>query len=348
MATTYYEIADLATAVLFSDKRKKMANIDPNLLRSYPYCNKIVRQSVVKEQGGKDVRINVNVAGAAAADNFGPFQTFTRTVGDHAKQMTAQLRGTHTQFSFDILEEEFNSGDEHTIFDHVTNREQQAMIALTAKIEAQGWGNATYGDEVTPQGMLYHFPYCSGDGGFVGTIPTSYTDYQGLSTTTYSGLKSYGGAYAGVTFADLILKIRTALSKTKFLAPINPMLIDDYSTGYQFALYANLDTIIELEDLAKTQNEDLGDDLDSMNGRVMLRRIPFTEVPTLSDYTRDPIFGVNWGQMKHHVLRNWWMKKQKAPMDNNQPLVVSFDIFCEHQLVGYNRREAGFNFSKAA
>lgn len=348
---SYYEIADLVTFTLKADKKKKISNIDKNLLRSYPFANKTSRQSVVVEEGGTDIRFDLNVDMGSAADNFTAFQVFTRTVGDHGKQGTMQLRGTHASYSFDEREEAFNKG-EHQIVDHIRNRKQNALIQLNAKIEAQGWGNAAYADRnLVPQGLLYHLPYVASTGTsdqFLGTYPTSYTDWSGVdvSVAPYLGAKSYGDVYTAVTFDDLILKIRMALSETDFMAPINPMIIDDYDTGTNWMLYCNLTTELQLEDLCKTQNDNHGPDLDSYNGRAMIRRIPITEVPYLKANTRNPVFGVNWGVTKNHV--RWWMKDRQAPRSSDQPLAVTFDIFCEHQLVMYDRRKGGFNISKAA
>jgi len=257
-----------------------------------------------------------------------------------------QMRNTRADFSFDILEPEFNMG-ENEIVDLVANRKQNAKIALTAMIEQDTWGNAAFGDDQTPQGLLYWFPYCA-SAGFVGTYPTSYTTIAGLSPDTYTGWKSYGDVYAAVTDADLFQKLRLAFSLTSFQSPITPMAVSDFNTGNQWALYANLRTILSFEDMAKLQNEDIGNDLDYFYGRALFRKIPLEEVPFLEDNARDPIFGVNWGLCENHVLRNWWMREEKVAQDPSQPLTVSYDMYCVNQLVFLDRRQGGFNISKAA
>ncbi len=349
---SYYEIADLIKSVLYSDKKRRISNIMPTLLRSYPFANRIVRESTMKEEGGKDIRFNVNVAGASPAQNYTAFQVVQREVGDHQMQGTMQLRGTMTSFSFDTLEEVFNKGDKQ-IINHIDNREENAMVSLIEKVEAQGWDAAPYAQRDTrPQGLLYWLPYCASEG-FVGTYPTNYTDIAGLSPVTYTGWKSYGNVYVGVTQDDLIRKTRRALSETKFMRPVNPSHVDDYSTGYKFNLYCNLDTSMECEDLARAQNDNHGADLDSYNGRAMIRGIPFTEVPYLGstsfgDAARDPVIGANWGLFKNHYLEKYWMKRMVAPQNNAQPLVVDVDIWCQNQLVCYDRHQGGFNIAKAA
>lgn len=336
----------MVTATLFNDQKKRASNIDANLLRSYPYANRIVRASQVKEQGGKDIRFDASRGGTTHASSIGSFAVIERTVGDFLIQGTMQMRIDHSYFSFDVMEEEFNRG-EYEIMNHIDNREQQAMIDMVKKIEQDGWGNATYGDNLTPQGLLYWLPYCA-SAGFVGTYPESYTSVAGINPNTHTGWKSYGDVYVAVTDADLILKVRTALSETDFKAPLSSMKVKDYSTGSKYAIYGNLDTELEMENLLKQQNDNQGSDLDRYNGKVMLRGIPFEEVPFLRSNTRDPILGVNWGVTKNYVKSGWWNKRIMGKPSSNQPLVVNVDLFCVHQLVMFDRRTGGFNISKAA
>lgn len=350
MAATYYDIADIVTSVLFNEKRKKVTNIDAARLRSYPAANKLVRKSVVREQGGREIRWQLNVQGDSPAQTFGPFGTVVRTAGDALKAATMKMGCFRKDFSFDILEEEFNQG-EFSIINHVDNRKQNAMIALTGSIESAFWSHAAFGDNLTPQGVELWFPYCAasvaGTANFVGTYPTNYTDVAGVNPNTYTGWKSYGDQYVAVTYDDLVFRTRLALSEVNFMSPINPMTIDDLNTGNDYNLYAGLDTVMALEDIARLQNEDLGNDLDMMNGRVMIRRNPIVEVPSLRTNARKPLFGINWGLTKNHVLTNWWMKTIKAGMDPRQPTTVSIDIFCFYNTICYDRRQGGFNIATA-
>lgn len=351
MALTYYQLADLATATLFHDRKKKITNIDPTLLRSYPWCNRICRQNVVQEQGGKDIRWTFNFVGNTNAQNIGAFHTRTRVVNDHLGQATMQTKITTNDYSFDTGEEQFNNG-EWEIVSHIKNREQQAKIGLTAKIEAQGWGAATTAETLAPQGLLYWLPYCSGNGDFVGTGPTGFTtNIAGLNPATYTGLKSWGGAYVAVSDSDLFLKMRNAWIDTNFQAPLNPMIVMDDVT-HQWALYAGKVTVLEFEDRAKQQNDNIGNDLSYFSGRAMFSRTPITEVPFLnttanSFSTRNPVFGVNWGAAENRVRKGEWMRQERVAQDADQPRTVSFDIYCENQVIFTDRRQGGFNLAKA-
>jgi hypothetical protein len=343
----YFEIADLVLSILNDDKKNQASNIDPNLLRGYPGVNKISRKSVYTQQDGSYHRWKISVGNGIAATNYGELAVFDRAMTDHLIDAKMSVRGTHTSYSFDVMEEEFNSGGSRLI-NHVRNRSQVAKIEKTKKLEAQLWGNAAYADrELVPQGMLYWFPYCASQG-FVGTYPTSYTTIAEVDPVIYTGWKSWGDVYAAPTQDDLIDKLTLAMTKTQFMAPLEPMEVRDLSSGYMFGLYCNIDTERAMAAEARLRNDNHGPELDLYHGKAMIRGTPFVEVPYLADNSRDPIFGVNWGVTKNHVFKNYWMKEEKAPRAADQPSAVTFDIFTQNQMICYDRRQGGFNISKAA
>lgn len=352
MATTYYELADLVSATLFADMKGKITNLDPTLLRSYPWANRMVKKNIVQMTGGLDARWRVNVTGNSSASHFSAYQTYNRSVNDHLKTAQMQLRGTHVDYSFDVLEPEFNSG-EYEVVDVIKNRQQQAKISMTKQIEADGWGYALVDDDVTPQGILYWLPYTSTTAtdtnkGFTGTVPSGHTTIAGLNPSTYTGWKSQGDVYAAVTDGDLILKMRNSSARILYQAPLKSMLISDFSTGLQYGIYMNLQTLTEVEDLGKAQNDDIGYDLASFAGRMLFKGTPIEEVPTLEDNSRDPVICINWGVMQNHVKRGWWMKEAKAPGRSDQPTAVTYDMWCMNQPIMLDRRTGGYNISKAA
>ena len=347
----YYDLADITQATLFNDRKNKIVNLDANRLRSYPMTNRLLRKNVVREQGGLDYRWLVDVSSPGKATSFSAWHTKNRTQTDSMKKASMQLRGSTTDFSFDALEEDFNAG-QFEIVNIVRNRRQNAMIDMTKKIERDAWSNADVDDDETPQGMMYWLPYASGDGGFVGTVPSGYTLVAGLNPSTYTAWKSWGGAYVAVTQGDLILKMRNAWVDTDFMSPINPMLIMD-GVSHDWAIYVNKPTLFEFEDQARDQNDNLGPDVSSMNGRAMFSRTPLEEVPTLnttlqSFSTRSPVIGINWGAMENRVRKDWWMKVEKVAQDADQPFTVSYDLYCYYQPVMLDRRTGGFNIAKAA
>lgn len=348
MALTVYELNDIINSVLKHDLKGRMTNLDPTLLRGYPYANRIMRENIAKIKSGTDIKWEVNVDSGPTADNYGVYQTFTRTGGNSIKYASMQMKGTHSYYMFDVQEEDVNSG-EHQLVDHIKNKDQNAQINLVKKIESQGWGNADSTDNLAPQGFLYWLPHVSSATVVqTGTYPSGYTDVAGLSATTYPAHASWGATYTAVVEADLIDKLDTVMTETRFMSPLTSMLIKDFSTGWDWALYCRYSVLKAMKLLAKQQNDNLGFDLDPADGRTAYRGIMVEDVPYLANDTRNSVIGVNWGVTKHFVQREWWMKRMKAPGVNEQPLVTTWDIFCKHQLVMHDRRTGGFRLSLAA
>lgn len=344
MAITQSQIADLVTATLFADKKKKVSNIDPNLLRNFVAGRRLVKKNQVEEHGGRAIRFNVNVEGVSTATAAGLYYVANRNAGDHLAQGTAELKILTNYFVFDELEEVFNSS-EYEIVNYIKNREQNAMIDLMTRIEGWFWGTPASTSTTEPHGLEYILPYCS-SAGFVGTYPSGYTSVYGIDPTVRTGWKSYGDQYTAVTEDDLILKMRTAYTKTNFEAPMDMMPIGDYKAGNQYGIYSNYQTIQEIENQLRFRNDSLGNDVAWEAGKATFRGTPIVEVAKLETNTRYPVFGVNWGLIKNHVQRGWWMKrKMSAPP--NQPLVTAVDIFCVMEFATFDRRQCGWNIAKA-
>lgn len=348
----WYDVQDMILAILKDDVKNKIVDLNPTLLRDYVGVNRLFRKSTYVQQSGGLHEWFANVTGAEAAEPFGPYAVFTRGRSDHLKKASVGLRGYQNSYSFDIHEEVFNRGGA-TLVNHVRNVKQQAVIAHTATIETRLWSNATYAQrDLHMQGLLYWLPYTAaavaGTPNFVGTYPTDYTDIAGIDPDDYTGWKSYGDIYVAPTVDDLVDKITLGMSETRFMSPITPMEVADLTSGYMFGLYMGLDTQRALDREAKKQNDSIGADLDAYHGKAMIRQTPIVEVPALRSNTRRPVFGVNWGVTKLHVLDKNWFKHIPAPKKSDQPFVVTNDIVSIPNLIMYNRRTGGFNISLAA
>ena len=345
MSLTYNQLNDLVTATLFRDEKKKATNIDSALLRRYPAARQLLHKNQVVEHGGKKIRFNASTGGGAAVEAFGAFHVAEYQVGDHLIQGEMEMKGIRSHFAYDILEEEFNSG-EWEIISHIKNREQESKIELTKGLESRFWTFADTSAPLEPQGILYYLPYVA-TAGFTGTVSGSHTTVSNINPSTYTGWKSYGDIYAAVSQDDLFDKMRDGWENTRFEAPLDAMAVKDYSTGYQYGIYGPYDVTKEAEHQLRLQNDSLGNDVDTFAGKAMFRNTPFTTVPALESNARLPVFGINWGVLKNYIKRGWWMKLMRVN-SANQPLVVGVNNFCVYQLVCFNRRELGFNIALAA
>lgn len=347
MAVSVYDIRDMATATLFSEKGGKIANIDPNLLRNHVAMRRLLKENKTIEQGGKAIRFDVNTAGDDdAADYVLAYQVEQVEVGDYIAQGKDECRMLRTKFAFDETEEIFNQG-KYAIVKHIKNREQNAKIAAVKRAEQTFWGETAYASRGRkPNGILNLLPYCATTG-FVGTYASGYSSVHDLDPVTNTGWKSYGGTYVNVSQTDLIPSLKLAWAKTMFEAPLDTMLIPDYADGNRMGLYTTLSVSQAFDAQLVARNDSLGDDVAWEDGRAKFKMTPITNVAALDSNARAPFIGINWGLLDHYVQEGWWWKPyvRQAP---NQPLVVNSFLYWCHQIVTTNRRELGFNFALAA
>lgn len=348
MPLTLNQIADIVTATLFEEQDGKITDISPDLLQNYVATRRLLMPNSQTETGGKAIRFDVNVTHGEGADWVGPYTVEQVAIGDSIKQGTDEIRWVRTKFGMDQMEEAWNNG-KYAIINVIKNREQNARIKLVEKIETQFWGETAFADrDLKMNGILNLLPYCATTG-FVGTYATGYSGVgvHNLSPDTYTGWKSYGGPYAGITQDDLIIKMRTAFTLTNFEAPLDTMLIPDQKRGQKYGLYMNLETRQGFENQLRLQNDSLGDDVAYEDGRGKFKSIPFTYAAALDSNTRNPVLGINWGLLNIHKMKGWWWYPI-VTQGANQPTVVNTFIYCALQMITPDRRQLGFNFALAA
>ncbi len=347
MAISVYDIRDMVTATLFSEKGGKIANIDPNLLRNHVAMRRLLKEHKTIEQGGKAIRFDVNVAGDDdAADYVLAYQVEQVEVGDFISQGKDECRMLRTKFAFDETEEIFNKG-KFAIVKHIKNREQNAKIAAVKRAEQTFWGETAYATRGRkPNGILNLLSYGTGAGSFQGTYSSGYSTVHDIDPTTNTGWKSFAGAYTNVTQTDLIASLKLAWAKTNFEAPLDTMDIPDYKDGNQMGLYTTLTVQQAFDNQLILRNDSLGDDVAWEDGRAKFKMTPITNVAALDSNARNPFIGINWGLLDHYVQEGWWWKPYVRPAPN-QPLVVNSFLYWCHQIITTNRRELGFNFSTA-
>ncbi len=90
--------------------------------------------------------------------------------------------------------------------------------------------------------------------------------------------------------------------------------------------------------LLESQNDNLGMDVDSMDGKPVFRRTPITWIPQLDNDTTNPVYGINWGEFHTAGLRQWWLKETQIPIQPNQHTVSSTHTDCTFQWLTRDRR----------
>ena len=175
--------------------------------------------------------------------------------------------------------------------------------------------------------------------GFNGTVPSGYTLVANIDPTATNTIRyrNYTDAYTDITKVDLIRKLRRAHYKTDFMPLVDNMPI--YDTGEDYGLYTNYKVCSRIEEILESQNENLGNDVASMEGKAMFARIPFTPVKMLDGDTDDPLYMLDWGALGAQGLKGEWMHEQHFPAEANQPTISMTNTDCSWNLICRNRRK---------
>lgn len=172
--------------------------------------------------------------------------------------------------------------------------------------------------------------------GFNGTTPSGYTSVGGISPTTYPRWSNYATMYTNVSKDDLVEKLWRASTFTDFMPLVDG--IPQYNTGDDYGYYTNYAVLKSLKEILEAQNDDLGSDLDSFEGKLLFRRAGFTWAKELELDTTNPIYGINWGEMKTMGLRGEWMNETSLPIMPGQHTVSATFTDCTFNMFCRNRR----------
>ena len=198
---------------------------------------------------------------------------------------------------------------------------------------------------INPVGIPYFVVKSSTDAagdttydGFNGTVPSGYTLVANIdpSATNTLRYRNYADAYVDISKVDLFRKLRRAHYKTDFMPLVDNM--PTYALGDDFGLYTNYKVTARTEELLESQNENLGQDVASMEGRAMFARIPITPVKLLDGDTDDPLYLINWGELGAKALQGEWMNEKHFPAEANQPTISMTNTDCSWNLYCTNRR----------
>jgi len=138
-------------------------------------------------------------------------------------------------------------------------------------------------------------------------------------------------------------------TKTRFMPPVD---VPEYNTGNRYAYYTNYDVLSLLEEALEDQNDNLGNDIASKDGRTMFRRVPVNWVPyldanNLEGGEQDPVYGINWGEFKVVFLKGFYLKEGKPMMSPKQHNVFESHVDLTYNFQCTNRR-AQFVLNKSA
>lgn len=306
--------------------------------------------------GGTSIERNVVLDKTGRARYTRLYATEDPSVQNVQQKINVPWCQFRNDMSWDKLEILRNRNSAKGYINLMQSRRNECLWDLVELFESKGWvspESAT--DTLNPYGIPYYLNMLdagSTTGGFNGqtiryTNGTTGTICAGLDAASESKWRNYADTYAKVD-NSLLRKLRKACLQTNFVAPPGVRETGSGGRSASTRLYAGLDEITELQDLADkrddaTMAKDLaGRALAENEGVITFNRIPVVYVPSLNSASYAPIYAVDWEKFIPLVQDGYWMVESEPMMDRLQPSVVTVYIDGCHQNLCINRRSAGF------
>lgn len=227
------------------------------------------------------------------------------------------------------------------IIDFIKSQRIGGLASAILKFEEALWRAPAVTDDLSPYGIPYYVvksntPVTSNDG-FNGLVPSGHTTVAEIDPSTQTRWRNYATQYSAVSFDDLVRKMRRAFRYTDF----KPLVKEtpEYDLGNKRGIYTNYPVLGPLEELLRTQNENLGNDLAAKDDAVMFRRADVEWVKELDKDTTNPVYGINWSVLCPIALQGEWMKEETFDKLPSQPTVGYTNTDCSWNLICYNRRK---------
>lgn len=327
------QLNDLVATTLRNLGKPNFTEIATDLQKHTAMSNLLKKNRVVLTSGyGVQWDVMVNHSGSAA--NVGLGASDNVQIVDTMVQAQADWRNTTANYA--IIGQEIDMNREPArIVDLIRERRIACMISLAELMENNFWGPpVALTDQVTPWGVNTWIVKNASEG-FNGGAPSGYTTI-GLNPTTYPRWKNWTAQYSVVSKDDLVRKLRKAATFCNFMPPVEN--IPTFNTGNDWGYYSNYAVVGGLEEVLESQNENLGPDVASMDGKVLFRRSAIEWVPKLEADSTNPVYGINWGEFKTYVLSGWWMKETNVPIYPGQHTVSAHFLDNTYQFITKNRR----------
>jgi hypothetical protein len=332
-ALTATQLNDLVATTLRDLGKPKYTEIATDLQQHVAMKN-LLRKNRVGFQSGYGIQWDVMVNHSGSAANVGLGASDNVNIVDTMVQATADWRNSTANYAIIGQEVDMNR-EPQRIVNLIQERRVACMISLAELMENNFWGPpVSPTDSVTPWGVNMWIVKNATEG-FNGGAPSGYTSI-GLNPTTYPRWNNWTYQYTAVSRDDFVRHARKAATFTDFMPPVDG--IPTFNTGDSYGFYTNYGVIGPLEEALESQNDNLGNDVASKDGKTIFRRVPVTWVPKLEADTTNPFYGINWGWFKTIFLEGWWLKETHVPVYPGQHTLSAHFLDCTYNWVTRNRR----------
>ena len=340
------DIADLITTTQRDLGRLRWTDLSYDL-QEYVALPSILQREKVSYQSGQALQWNVMTGTSGATRDTGLYEVDNVNVADVMQTATVPWRHMTTNYAIERREIAMNRSPAQ-IVDLVRIRRHDAMVDLAKHMETRFWSAPTASSDNL---QMYGIPYwvswvADATGDFVGGNPSGFSSGAGgLDSATHSQWQNFSATYTNVTSVDLVRKWRRAATFTNFRAPVAGNEYGSSSRG-KYGFYTNYDVIGPLEEVLEAQNENLGNDIASKDGKLLFRQIPVTWVPELNSRGGDPVYGINWSVLKPGFLAGEYLREEGPAKASNQHTVFLTHVDLTMNLICHNRR-ANFVLAKS-
>jgi hypothetical protein len=331
-------IGDLVTTTLSELGRAKFTDNMSDYQKTIA-LKRVFKKGKVTFDSGKSVSFNVIINHNDSARFVGLAAEDVVNANDVMITGDVPWKNITWNWMMEFREPLMNSGNSQ-IVELIKTRRIAAMGSAVIKFEQSLWQAPATTDSTSPYGIPYWVvksnTATTTANGFNGNVPSGYTTVGGINPTTYPRWKNYATQYTTVSKDDLVRKWRRAATYCNFMP-----LVDDipvYNTGDDNQYLTNYSVLGTLEELLEAQNDNLGNDVASMDGKVLFRRIGVDWVPELDLDTTNPVYGINWGEFKVMGLRGAWMKELTQENYPGQHTVTATHTDCTFNMFCRNRR----------
>jgi hypothetical protein len=349
MSLTPEQIDDIVQTTLNNYRRDVWLDLSMPLQKYFAMGNLILNNKVGVD-GGMSLQWQVRLTNAGNAKVIGLYEKDAVNIDQTIKSASVPFKFAQTSWAYDVKEDAFNSSPA-ALISAVKARQIGAMNDMAELMETLWWGKpADSTDDKTPYGLLYWLVPNVTEG-FNGQNPSGFSSVAGLdsSASLYSGWRNYTGTYAAISKDDLIRKIRKAMYKTKFIAPIPYPKIE--GDGITYAICSVYDLVAQLEEMLEAQNDNLGNDVASKDGMVLIRGNKVTPIPYLDTnagtgtaWQKLPVIGINLNHFKCIFKKGHMMRRSNVtPGDSHDSRAVFYDSSL--QFVNYDRRSNFYLYS---
>lgn len=334
------EIDDLVTTTLNELGEMKVTDVMSDYQDTI-FLKRLVKKNKMTFRAGPEVSFNLITDTNGSARGVGLY--YTANVNPTNVMTTGKMPWRHVTWNWAIERREVAMNrSPRMIVDLVKTRRVAALGDAVKYFERRGWRCPATTNEEDFHGIPYWIvksaTAVTTNNGFNGTHPSGYSTVANISATTQPRWANYAAPYTAITKADLVAVLWRAMTWTDF-KPLVENGFPTYEVGNDFGLYTTYAVQTGLKQIAESQNDNLGKDLDSMNGSVMLRRTPITWVRELEDDTTGVVYGINWSCLHAMGLSGEWLHETPVPVHPNQPTVSATHTDCTLNMYCTNRRK---------